>query len=266
MSIWTFCLDTDTLCFERQEHQGVRLHVPLSLLRERQIQQSDFVPAVAPCRTSSVINTTDMFPAPNWEPELDTIPERNTAFVARILRDFDRQWRYVFRVKYNMNTLRRFARAIVCIATFDFCLVYQYTKRLIRAEPIVKITDLPEWDPFEANITSVRDTRVVLVQPRSDLDSALPLIQADMKISSLSLTYTRITWYSRYDTLCSAVLPKKELLCTAILNHFSMNRSTVGNGNKPATACALVQRPTNSSPLPCRTSRHDLKLNINGLL
>lgn len=122
MTIWTFCLDTDTLFFDRQRHQDTRLQVPLSLLRERPIQQSDFVPAVVPCRATPVINATGVFPTPYWEPDLDTVPG-SIVFVARILRDFDRQWRHVLRVKYNMNTLRRFARAIVRIATFDFRLV-----------------------------------------------------------------------------------------------------------------------------------------------
>lgn len=85
---------------------------------------------------------------PCWNPQFK-VDERTRAFTYRLLRDFNPQWRHIFRKKYNSVTLMMLARAIIRLLTLDFE-VYEETKERHSGPrgQYMWATDLPGWKPF----------------------------------------------------------------------------------------------------------------------
>ena len=151
------------------------------------VDESDFHLVIP--KPSSSKNLKNAFPSPSWVPKV-TVPERNKAFVTRILWDFAHQWRHVLRSDYNIHTFRRLACAIVRIATMDFRVVEVDTPRQGKGGHLVSVFRLPPWEPFDTDLLWIRSTRIVLTQ---DLDSAISLIRKDSASSSVAGNAARKT-------------------------------------------------------------------------
>lgn len=170
-TVWTFDLDNDMLLFSKRDCGG-RLALPL--VRQRPITLGDFEPLESPKQPTLSLGDTSMLTPPYWEPKLH-VPERNKAFLFRVLNDFNYQWRHILRSRYNDLTFRKLARAVIRIATLDFNVVEITKPRHGQASgPMVWIDSLPEWDPSGSHFTRVGQLWIVMSQ---DLKEGFSLVQ-----------------------------------------------------------------------------------------
>lgn len=99
-----------------------------------------------------------------WKPQIK-VNERIRPFLHRILRDFDYQWRHIFRNNFNYMTLRVLARAVIWLSTLQFH-IHEETEERGRGPRgfYIWVSQLPKWEPLEANVLYVGKVHVVLCQ------------------------------------------------------------------------------------------------------
>jgi hypothetical protein len=183
-TVWTFDLDNDILRFDKEyQHK----QISLELARRAFIATSDFKPYSPlehPKHTSTVV-----LPQTNWSPrrkELDlALLKRRKALLSRVLDDFAFQWRHVLCGPYNNSTFRRLAYAFIRLLTLDFTVVELVKPRQGTGGALVRLQDLPKWNPWSGDIVRRGGVSIVFSQ---HTPHAISLIQADLrkwKISSL---------------------------------------------------------------------------------
>ncbi|KAI1291256.1 hypothetical protein F5Y03DRAFT_388563 [Xylaria venustula] len=160
-SCWIFDLDNDVL---RLTKENRHLQLPLSFIRARSITITDFE-SYTPSGLSEPGSRPFLAP-PYYNLRRKWLnPERlgrRRAFVGRILHDFASQWRHVLCGRYNNSTFRKFACAIIRIATLDFNVVEATTSRQGSGGFLVWLHDLPKWDPFKKDIVPVSKISIVI--------------------------------------------------------------------------------------------------------
>ncbi|PGH23462.1 hypothetical protein AJ80_02415 [Polytolypa hystricis UAMH7299] len=161
---WITDLDNDTFIFDKEDRA---LKTSLHLLRQRRVEESDFGPYDR-AQQHLPVATRDAFPPPYNI----MVSDRDRAFVSRILSDFPHLWRHILRSPYNVNTFRRLASAIVRLATLDFRPSSSDEKPSLWRR--FSVHDVPDWDPFDADIVSIGEACVVLAH---DLGTAISLIR-----------------------------------------------------------------------------------------
>jgi hypothetical protein len=176
-TVWTFNLDSDILFMHKEGHYG---QIVLELVRQSSITASDFTSYHPPLRLDST--TSSAFPPPYWEPKrqgLDlSLFKQREAFLARILSDFAFQWRHVLRGPFNGSTFRRLAYAILRIVILDFTVVEINTPRRGTGGFLVRLQDLPRWNPWNEDIIRIGGASIVICQ---HVVHATSLIRADFK-------------------------------------------------------------------------------------
>lgn len=174
-TVWTFDIDDDTLRFDKKDK---RRKIPLSALRQRPIEISDFEHYKPPVIPS--FNSQSVLQPPYWHLRSGGLAspslQRQKAFVSRMFKDFSYQWRHILQSRYNNSTFRRLARAVIRIATLDFRIIEVTSWRQARDGFLVWIHDLPKWEPYVDDIVRVGRTSVVLSQ---HLSHAVTLIRED---------------------------------------------------------------------------------------
>ncbi|TVY90418.1 hypothetical protein LAWI1_G007252 [Lachnellula willkommii] len=163
-SVYTFNLDQDTLSYS---DESGHIQLPLARLRKPgsdPVQRSEFTPfQIAPPPQQDLAG----FPPPYQKPSTP-IPERRLAFSSRILTDFANQWRHILRSSYADFTFRRFAKAVISIATNDFRVDEVFEKQHINFRSFyISVLDVP-----------IGGTTVVLHQ---DLQTALKIAKDEAK-------------------------------------------------------------------------------------
>ncbi|KAF2810984.1 uncharacterized protein BDZ99DRAFT_475845 [Mytilinidion resinicola] len=96
----------------------------------------------------------------------------------------ERVWRHVLRNRYNSMTLRVLARAIIRLSTLDFE-VRSNTGGHSRRGVHVWITNLPAWEPFNADVVRVGNVYVVLCQA---IQEGLSMAQQHVSSQDFSTT------------------------------------------------------------------------------
>ncbi|KAI0157207.1 hypothetical protein GGR57DRAFT_461240 [Xylariaceae sp. FL1272] len=160
-TVWIFDLDNDIL---RLDKKNYRLQLPLYVLRSRAATIADFH-SYAPPWLAEPRSQPFLLP-PYWKLrcgvlDLDRIERRRPLF-GRILADFAFEWRHMLCSRYNDSTFRKFASAIIKIATLDFNVVEVDVTRQDPRDFLVLINNLPEWDPFKERIIPLSGISVVL--------------------------------------------------------------------------------------------------------
>jgi hypothetical protein len=161
-ALWTFDIQNDVLIYISRDR---RAQISLSVLRSRPVTLDDMEtlgpplpPLLHPMLDPAV---------PCWKPQVQ-VDERNRAFLHRIPRDFNHQWRHLLRNNYNTITLRVLARAIIRLCTLDFEVREETGRRIgVRGE-WVYITELPTWKPFDTDIVLIGDVHVVVCHSIQD--------------------------------------------------------------------------------------------------
>ena len=139
--MWVVDLNADTLTLINRD---IRSHFPLEMLRtHRHVEIRDMLllgESVPPPQSLQV----DLH-IPHWTPQMSIDP-RHRAFLHRIFRDFDHQWRHVLRNTFNVQTLSNFSLAIIELATLSFNVSSSrlWHSTAATRDP-VKITQLPAW-------------------------------------------------------------------------------------------------------------------------
>ncbi len=119
-----------------------------------------------------------------WKPDVQ-VDERSSAYLYRILHDFNRKWRHVLRNEYNNTTLRVMARAVIRLATLDFE-VRENDSETDYGGQWVRSYNLPKWKPFDSDIVSLRDVVVVICQsPHEGLSKANDHAKQNRQTSSI---------------------------------------------------------------------------------
>ncbi|KAI3338038.1 hypothetical protein F4824DRAFT_96901 [Ustulina deusta] len=158
---WIFDLDNDVL---RLNKENRHLQLPLSLIRARSVTITDFE-SYAPPRLSEP-GSRPFLASPYWNLRRKGLdPERlgrRRAFVGRVLNDFAFQWRHILCGRYNNSTFRKFACAIIRIATLDFNVVEATTSRQGSGGFLVWLHNLPEWDPLKGDVVPVSRISIVV--------------------------------------------------------------------------------------------------------
>ncbi|PMD40803.1 hypothetical protein L207DRAFT_566184 [Hyaloscypha variabilis F] len=177
-SVCSFDLDQDTLYYSDETFGYGHIKIPISRFRDTNagpVQQAEFSPFEL--ASPPPLKLTD-FPPPFKKPSTP-ISDRRFAFTSRVLSDFADQWRHVLRSCYADPTFRRFAKAIVSIAMFDFQVQEISTSQHISFRNYyVSVLDLPSWEPCESHILRLGGTTIVLDQ---NLWSALKIAKDDAK-------------------------------------------------------------------------------------
>lgn len=177
--VCSFDLDQDILYYSDETCGYGHIQIPLSRFRDSKhgpVQASEFTPFEL--SSPSPLNLTEFSP-PFKEPSTP-ISDRRLQFASRILSDFAHQWRHVLRSCYVDPTFRRFARAIVSIATYTFQVdEVSISQHISFRSSYVTIVDVPVWEPYEHHILRIGGTTVVLDQ---DLQSALNIAREDAKV------------------------------------------------------------------------------------
>jgi len=161
-ALWTFDLQNDVLIYINRHR---RAQIPLSVLRSRPVTLDDMEtlgPPVPP-----LLHPTLDPAVPCWKPQVQ-VDDRNRAFLHRVLRDFNFQWRHLLRNTYNTRTLRVLAGAIIRLCTLDFEVREETSKRIGVRGAWVYITDLPTWKPFDTDIVRIGDVHVVVCHSIAD--------------------------------------------------------------------------------------------------
>lgn len=191
-----------------------------------------------------------------------TVPERNKAFVTRILWDFAHQWRHILRSDYNIHTFRRLACAIVRIATMDFRVVEVDTPRQGKGGHLVSVFRLPPWEPFDTDLLWIRSTRIVLTQ---DLDSAISLIRKDSASSSVAGNAAEKTPAHQLSYLVLSV--RYIVLCRVVNNILEYSKpEPFLNGIDPPSKMAVRLLLLATAPHYQPTPLHDLPVEIQDMI
>ncbi|KAF2249461.1 Cryptochrome/photolyase FAD-binding domain-containing protein [Trematosphaeria pertusa] len=161
-ALWTFDIQNDVLLHINRHH---RAQIPLGVLRSRPVTLGDMEPLGPP--VPPLLHPTLDSGMPCWKPQIQ-VDERNRAFIYRILRDFNHQWRHILRNNYNTITLRVLARAIIRLSTLDFEVREETSSRHGLGGDWVYITELPTWKPFNTDIVHVGDVHVVICHSIQD--------------------------------------------------------------------------------------------------
>jgi hypothetical protein len=175
-TVWTFDLDNDILRFDKKHKH---MQISLELARRVSMATSHFKPYSSlehPQHTSSFI-----LPQTLWSPRrkaLDlSVLERRKALLSRVLDDFAFQWRHVLCGPYNNSTFRRLAHAVIRLVTLDFTVVELVTPRQGASGALVRLQDLPEWNPCR---DIIRRGGVSIVSSQHT-PHAISLIRADFR-------------------------------------------------------------------------------------
>ncbi|KAI1174447.1 hypothetical protein F4777DRAFT_385053 [Nemania sp. FL0916] len=164
-TVWVFDLDLDILRFDKED---CHRQLPLSVIRSRAATLADFHP-YAPPRLPEPGSQTSISPPYRKlrRRGLDAERiERRRAFVGRILADFAFQWRHILCSRYNDSTFRKFASAIIKIATLDFNVVEVTTSRHGIGGFIIWLHNLPGWDAFKERVIPISGTSTSVVMSR----------------------------------------------------------------------------------------------------
>ncbi|KAI1179727.1 hypothetical protein F4777DRAFT_599753 [Nemania sp. FL0916] len=161
-TVWIFDLDYDVLRYHKKD--DLFSQIPLRLVRSRSVNISDFQPyelPTAPRQGSSafLLPPYYQFHRKGLDPKR---LERRRAFVSRIFADFAFQWKHVLCGRYNDQTFRKLATAIIKIATLDFNVVEVTTQRLGVYGRLIGKHQLPEWEPFKKKIIQVGEMSIVI--------------------------------------------------------------------------------------------------------
>ncbi|KAI1264806.1 hypothetical protein F5Y18DRAFT_388478 [Xylariaceae sp. FL1019] len=178
-TVWIFNLDNDVL---RLENKDCYRQLPLAIVRSRAVTITD-LHLCAPPRPPE-LGSQSFIPPPDVKlltlrrEGLDpTRMERRRAFVSRILADFAFQWRHMLCSRYRDSTFRKFAAAIIQIATLDFNVVELTEPRYASHGFLVFLHNLPEWDPFKEPIIPIAGTSTSIVISRH-IPHAIAMIQS----------------------------------------------------------------------------------------
>ncbi|KAH8665130.1 hypothetical protein BGZ60DRAFT_64021 [Tricladium varicosporioides] len=176
--VCSFYLDQDLLSYS---DESGHIQFPLARLRETTsgpLQRSEFTPFEIPSPPQLDLAA---FPPPYQKP-LTPLPESRIAFCSRVLSDFADQWRHILRSSYPEPTFRRFAKAIISIATCEFRVNEVFTRQHIYfGSYYVTVLDVPYWEPYGCHLFRVGSTTVVLHQ---DLKTALRIAKDEAKENS----------------------------------------------------------------------------------
>jgi hypothetical protein len=176
-TVWTFHLDSDILFMHKEEHHG---QIALELVRQSSITASDFISYRPSSRLDST--TSPVLPPPYRKLKrqgLDlSLFKQRKALLARMLSDFAFQWRHVLRGPFNGSTFHRLAYAIVRIVTLDFTVMEINTPRRGTGGFLVRLQDLPRWNPWNGDIIRTGGASIVICQ---HVVHATSIIRADFK-------------------------------------------------------------------------------------
>lgn len=256
-ALWNFDIQNDTLTYINRDR---RAQISLDVLRSRPVTLDD-MKTLGPPVPPSIHPRLD--PAiPHWKPHVQ-VDGRNRAFLHRILRDFDHQWRHLFRNNYNTMTLRVLARAIIQLCTLDFEVREETGRRHGLRGEWVYITELPTWKPFETDVVPVGDVNVVLCQSIQEGISAAKEHKSSHTSASVERAKDRTGERPQYMilsvkhiVLCRAT-GRNELDCTAPEPLFNGNHD-VGPPSDlaldyllwaTAPAVSLIHTPLSSLPI-----------------
>jgi len=177
--VCSFDLDQDTLYYSDDTFGYGHIQLPLSRFRDSKagsVQVSEFTPFELP--SPSQLQLID-FPPPFKRPSMP-ISDRRLQSISRVITDFAHQWRHVLRSCYADPTLRRFARAIVKIATYSFRVdEVSITQHISFRRFYVTTVDVPSWEPYECHVLHIGATKIILDQ---DLQSALKTAREHAKV------------------------------------------------------------------------------------
>ncbi|KAL2062599.1 hypothetical protein VTL71DRAFT_5671 [Oculimacula yallundae] len=172
-SVCSFNLDEDVLYYSDVDGHG---QIPLSRLRDTmggEISRSELVPFTP--KQASVIDLTSI--TPPYYHLVIPVHERDLAFTSHILLDFASQWRHILRSPYADSTFRRFAKAILEIATGEFEVEeVSESQHIPYGRFYVSVLDIPTWEPCRYRVFEIASTTVVLNQ---DLKAALEIARND---------------------------------------------------------------------------------------
>ncbi|KAH7389436.1 hypothetical protein DE146DRAFT_747597 [Phaeosphaeria sp. MPI-PUGE-AT-0046c] len=177
-ALWTFDTLNDVLRYTSANRCS---QIPLGLLRERAVSQANMEPLGGPLPVP--LEHALHSETPYWRPHA-RVDGRMRAFAHRLLRDFHHQWRHILRNNYNSVTLRVLSRAIIRLSTLDFE-VHENTGGHGLRGVHVWITQLPSWEPFEADIVRVGTVWVVLCQ---DIQNGLSIAQHHVALREIGAT------------------------------------------------------------------------------
>ncbi|CAG5138862.1 uncharacterized protein ALTATR162_LOCUS454 [Alternaria atra] len=150
-TVWTFDLDSDILRMDKEGHHG---QIPLELAHRNSIAASDFESYDRPLRPKSVAST--IFPPPYSE------LKRRDLDLSLLKR------REAFWLTY----------AVVRIVALDFTIVEINLPRRGTGGYLVRLQDLPNWEPWNGDIIRVGGVSIVMCQY---VAYATRLIRADFK-------------------------------------------------------------------------------------
>ncbi|KAI2604592.1 hypothetical protein GGR54DRAFT_451199 [Hypoxylon sp. NC1633] len=183
-TLWVFDLDNDVLRFDNENR---RLQLRLSVLRSRAATITDFYPSAPP--SLSEPGAQPSISPPYWKLRRKGLDperiERRRAFVGRILADFAFQWRHILCSRYNDSTFRKFASAIIKIATLDFNVVEVTAPRQGSGGFLVWLHNLPAWDPFKGPVIPIPGISIVMSR---HIPHAIATIRNDFAKAALSRT------------------------------------------------------------------------------
>jgi hypothetical protein len=128
---------------------------------------------------------------PYWKPHV-VVDNRMRAFAHRLFRDFNHQWRHILRNNYNFVTLRALSRGIIRLSTLEFEVHEKKGGDGARAG-VGKISSLPAWKPFEADIVRVGTVWVILCQ---DAQNGLSIAKQHVSSRGISTTESTSTMNS----------------------------------------------------------------------
>jgi hypothetical protein len=137
-ALWTFDIANNCLFHTSRDH---RSRISPAVLGELTVAMADMESLTIPVPAKPTIGSE----TPYWKPQIE-VDDRMRTFTHRALHDFDYSWRHILRNSYNSLTLRVLARATIRLSTLDF---------EIRECDYVSVTQLPDWEPFMADIVRV---------------------------------------------------------------------------------------------------------------
>ncbi|KAI0429966.1 hypothetical protein F5Y09DRAFT_356492 [Xylaria sp. FL1042] len=176
ISVWTFNLDNDTLWLQKKDRN---LTIGLNQLRNHLITMADLQPCQPP-QPPTALYPDPRIVRPSWtvKPQGQSMTNfiRRKAFIGRILRDFELQWRGVLGAPYSDLTLGKLAAAIVRIVTLDFSVREVRLQRREWDDFLYEPNELPRWDPLNAHIIPAGGTSIVISR---HIAHAVGLIQQD---------------------------------------------------------------------------------------
>ncbi|KAF2762626.1 hypothetical protein EJ05DRAFT_506330 [Pseudovirgaria hyperparasitica] len=222
-ALWTFDFQNDVLIYINRHH---RARIPLGVLRSSPVTLGD-MESLGPPVPSLLHPTLEPSVVPCWKPQVQ-VDKRNRAFIHRILRDFDVQWRHILRNDYNSITLRVLARGIIRLSTLDFEIREETGLRHGVGGEWVYITELPAWTPFETDIVPIGDVHLIVCHSiQNGLSKAKEHIASQQSVAVIGTDYTHkrpeyIILSVKHIVLCRAIGPY-ELEHTAPQSLFNGN-------------------------------------------